>query len=165
MAKNGRKQKSAPKPVPRAAAWPDMLRQLYEANTPRGHAFRYALLIFDLGTVLFIVGTSFLPRIPLEGGSMSSSASSSSPISPPACPSRKPLRDLMHPATWADVVAIASFLVPLVGEGAGFLRILRTLRLLHTYQLSCACARILLLPPQPGRHHRRRPLCPSSSSS
>jgi len=30
-------------------------------------------------------------------------------------------------------VAIISFLAPLVGEGAGFLRILRTLRLLRTY--------------------------------
>jgi voltage-gated potassium channel len=45
------------------------------------------------------------------------------------------LRDLLHPATWADVVAIVSFLAPVVGEGAGFLRILRTLRLLHTYHV------------------------------
>jgi voltage-gated potassium channel len=33
------------------------------------------------------------------------------------------------------MVAIFSFLAPIVGEGLGFLRILRTLRLLHTYQL------------------------------
>jgi voltage-gated potassium channel len=33
------------------------------------------------------------------------------------------------------MVAIVSFLAPLAGEGAGFLRVLRTLRLLHTYQL------------------------------
>jgi voltage-gated potassium channel len=35
----------------------------------------------------------------------------------------------------ADIAAIVSFLAPLVGEGAGFLRILRTLRLLRSYQL------------------------------
>jgi voltage-gated potassium channel len=35
----------------------------------------------------------------------------------------------------ADVAAIVSFLAPVVGEGIGFLRILRTLRLLRTYQL------------------------------
>jgi voltage-gated potassium channel len=35
----------------------------------------------------------------------------------------------------ADVAAIVSFLAPIVGEGIGFLRILRTVRLLHTYQL------------------------------
>ena len=34
------------------------------------------------------------------------------------------------------MVAIVSFLAPLVGEGLGFLRILRTLRLLHTYELT-----------------------------
>jgi voltage-gated potassium channel len=33
------------------------------------------------------------------------------------------------------MVAIFSFLAPVAGEGLGFLRILRTLRLLHTYQL------------------------------
>jgi hypothetical protein len=33
------------------------------------------------------------------------------------------------------MVAIVSFPAPLAGEGAGFLRVLRTLRLLHTYQL------------------------------
>jgi voltage-gated potassium channel len=49
--------------------------------------------------------------------------------------SRTRLRDLLQPATWADTVAIVSFLAPLAGEGAGFLRVLRTLRLLHTYQL------------------------------
>ena len=38
------------------------LRGLYEADTRRGHRFRYGLLIFDLTTVLFIVTTSFLPR-------------------------------------------------------------------------------------------------------
>jgi voltage-gated potassium channel len=49
--------------------------------------------------------------------------------------SRTRIRDLLQPATWADMVAIVSFLAPLAGEGAGFLRVLRTLRLLHTYQL------------------------------
>ena len=33
------------------------------------------------------------------------------------------------------MAAIVSFLAPIVGEGFGFLRILRTLRVLHTYQV------------------------------
>ncbi len=48
---------------------------------------------------------------------------------------RRPWRDLANPLTWADLAAIASFLAPIVGEGGGFLRILRTLRLMRTYQL------------------------------
>ncbi len=49
--------------------------------------------------------------------------------------SPKPLREFLYPATWADIAAIVSFLAPIVGEAAGFLRILRTVRLLHSYQL------------------------------
>jgi voltage-gated potassium channel len=49
--------------------------------------------------------------------------------------SRHRLRDLLNPLTWADAAAIVSFLAPLAGEAAGFLRILRTLRLLRSYQL------------------------------
>lgn len=48
---------------------------------------------------------------------------------------RERVHDLLHPATLADLVAILSFLAPLASEGAGFLRVLRTLRLLHTYHL------------------------------
>ena len=46
----------------RSKAW---LRQLYEGGSPAAHQFRYALLAFDLVTLLFIVVTSFLPRSPL----------------------------------------------------------------------------------------------------
>ena len=46
-----------------------------------------------------------------------------------------PMREFAHPATWADMAAIVSFLAPIVGEGLGFLRILRTLRLLYAYQV------------------------------
>lgn len=44
-------------------------------------------------------------------------------------------RFLLRPATWADIVAVFSFLAPIAGEGMGFLRVLRTLRLLRTYPL------------------------------
>jgi voltage-gated potassium channel len=40
----------------RSKAW---LRQLYEGGSPAAHRFRYALLAFDLVTLLFIVATSF----------------------------------------------------------------------------------------------------------
>ena len=40
------------------------LRYLYEADRPTAHRFRYALLVFDLATILFIVASSFLERSP-----------------------------------------------------------------------------------------------------
>lgn len=41
------------------------LRFLYEAEHPTAHRFRYALLMFDIATILFIVATSFAERTPL----------------------------------------------------------------------------------------------------
>ncbi|WP_420853203.1 potassium channel family protein [Rhodoplanes elegans] len=114
-------------------AW---LRDLYEADTPEAHRFRYVLLGFDLLTVLFIVVTSFLPRTDLvEWLDVLFGLVILTDFLVRLAISRRPLRDLLHPATWADIAAIVSFLAPLVGEGAGFLRVLRTVRLLHTYQL------------------------------
>jgi hypothetical protein len=45
-------------------SWRQCLRGLYEADTTRGHRFRYGLLVFDLITIAFIIVTSFLPYLP-----------------------------------------------------------------------------------------------------
>lgn len=112
------------------------VRDYYEADTPEAHRFRYALLAFDLATVLFIVVTSFLPRGDIvESLDVLFGLVILVDFLVRLAIARRPLRDLLHPATWADIAAIVSFLAPLVGEGAGFLRVLRTVRLLHTYQL------------------------------
>ena len=112
------------------------LRHLYEGQTADASRFRYGLLAFDLVTILFIVGTSFLPRNELlEWLDAIFGIVILADFCARMAISRKPLREWLHPATWADVAAIVSFLAPLIGEGAGFLRILRTLRLLHSYRL------------------------------
>ena len=114
----------------------DKLRFLYEGDTLEAHRFRYGLLVFDIATTVFIVASSFLPHSPLVQGIdivlgliVLADFSARLAISP------TPWTDLVHPTTLADVAAIVSFLAPIVGEGIGFLRILRTVRLLHTYQL------------------------------
>jgi voltage-gated potassium channel len=114
----------------------DKLRFLYEGDTLEAHRFRYGLLVFDIATTVFIVASSFLPHSPLVQGIdivlgliVLADFSARLAISP------TPWKDLVHPTTLADVAAIVSFLAPIVGEGIGFLRILRTVRLLHTYQL------------------------------
>ena len=111
-------------------------RDLYEGQSVRAHRFRYGLLAFDLVTVAFIVVTSFLPRGPVVetldvGFGLVILADFVARLT--LC--RHRMREFLHPTTWADMAALVSFLAPLVGEGAGFLRILRTLRLLHTYEL------------------------------
>lgn len=112
------------------------LRQLYEGDTPGAHRFRYALLAFDVVTILFVVVSSFFPRTRMIetadivfGVLILADFLIRMTLAPT-------LRMLLRPATWADIVAIASFLAPIASEGFAFLRVLRTLRLLHTYELS-----------------------------
>jgi len=112
------------------------LERLYNGRSVAAHRFRYSLLAFDILTILFIVGTSFIPREPwiewldlIFGIVILAEFCTRIYVSP------HPAREFAHPATWADMVAIVSFLAPVAGEGLGFLRILRTLRLLHTYQV------------------------------
>jgi len=112
------------------------LRQLYEGSTPQGVCFRYALLVFDVVTILFIIATSFLPSTEVTdvidivfGVLILADFAARLFIS------KRRMRYLMRLSTWTDIVAIVSFLVPLAGEGGAFLRILRTLRLLRDYQV------------------------------
>lgn len=114
----------------------EQLRRLYHGSSVRAHRFRFTLLAFDILTILFIVGTSFTPREPwIEWLDMIFGIVILADFCARIWVSPHPVREFAHPATWADMVAIFSFLAPIVGEGLGFLRILRTLRLLHTYQL------------------------------
>ena len=113
------------------------LRMLYTADTPAAHRFRYGLLIFDLATILFVVVTSFFPHTPtvevidfLLGALILGDFLIRLAIDP----QKKSF--FLRPASWADMVAVASFLAPIAGEGFGFIRVLRTLRLLHTYELT-----------------------------
>lgn len=116
--------------------WLRTLRELYEGESVRAYRFRYGLLYFDLATILYVVGTSFaahggfVPVIDVAVGAV---------LLADFCArfaiSRQKLRYLANPITVADLVATVSFLLAIFGGSAGFLRVLRTLRLLHTYQL------------------------------
>jgi voltage-gated potassium channel len=130
------KADKAPARAEPASGYPAHLTELYEANTVRAVRFRYWLLAFDVVTVLFIFGSSFVPRtLVLEFLDVLFGLAILADFSARLFISRNRLRDLLNPVTWADLIAIVSFLAPLTGEAAAFLRILRTLRLLHTYQL------------------------------
>lgn len=114
----------------------DRLRALYEGRSRRAHAFRYALLIFDLVTIVFVIVTSFLPHgIATTLGDALFGAVILADFGARLAISGSRLRFFARPAAWADLAAVLSFLLPLAEEGLGFLRILRTLRLLRTYQL------------------------------
>jgi len=114
----------------------DRLRLLYEGDSRRAHRFRYALLGFDVVTVLFVIATSFSHHGPLvETVDALFGVLILADFIARVTISGQRLRFLIHPVTLADVASIVSFLAPLAGEGLGFLRVVRTLRLLHTYQM------------------------------
>lgn len=114
-------------------AW---LRDLYEGRTEDAIRFRYGLLAFDVVTIAFVVATSFLSRYEVvEWLDVVFGLLILADLIARMAISRSRLGDLVHPVTWIDFATIVSFLAPLVGEGVGFLRILRTLRLLRSYQL------------------------------
>ena len=109
------------------------LRELYGGRSDRARLFQAALFAFDLATIAFIVSTSFLPpgsRVvetldPLFGVAIAAD------LAARIAASRRRGRELLRLTTWTDIVALVSFLAPIVGEGGGFLRVLRTLRLLR----------------------------------
>ncbi|MFT8244019.1 ion transporter [Roseomonas sp. BN140053] len=113
-----------------------LLRELYEGDTARAHRYRYGLLVLDLATLVFVVTTSFATRGPwvevldtLFGVVLLAEFVARLRAGP------RPWRELRHPATIADGIAVLCFLIPLIGEGAGFLRALRMVRLLRSYRL------------------------------
>ena len=121
---------------PKPSGIVETLRYLYESDARPAQRFRYALLAFDIVTLLFIVATSFMPNNPvLERLDVAFGIAILLDFVARLAISRSRLRELLHPASLADMAAIVSFLAPVAGEAAGFLRILRTVRLLHTYQL------------------------------
>jgi voltage-gated potassium channel len=136
------KKRAAPEPGNASGSaepshpWIQYLRGLYEGRSQEAIRFRYGLLTFDIVTVTFIVLSSFAPRtLVTEVLDVVFGVLILADFSSRLALSRNRLRDFANPITWADIIAIISFLAPLTGEAAAFLRVLRTLRLLHTHQL------------------------------
>jgi voltage-gated potassium channel len=124
--------KQNPKPTGIVAT----LRYFYVSDARAAQRFRYALVAFDIVTILFIVATSFMPNNPvLERLDIAFGLVILVDFLARLAISRNRVREFLHPASLADMAAIVSFLAPIAGEAAGFLRILRTVRLLHTYEL------------------------------
>ena len=114
----------------------EKIRSLYEDDTVAAHRFRYSVLVFDIVTILFVIGTSFYDHtVTIEIIDAVFGVLILTDFFIRFWIEKEKRLMAFRLATWADVAAVLSFLAPIRGEGVGFLRILRTLRLLHTYQL------------------------------
>jgi voltage-gated potassium channel len=116
------------------AAVIETLRELYEGRSRAAQRFRRGLLAFDLATLVFIVATSFAPRgQAIEAVDAVLGVVISLELVARLLASRHRGRELLRFHTLVDLVVIASFLLPVAGEAGGFLRVLRTLRILRAY--------------------------------
>jgi voltage-gated potassium channel len=114
-----------------------LLRELYEEETRRAVQFRYSLMVFDLATIIFLVVTSFVKENPvLELVDAAIGLVVLAEFIARLSISRHPFRDVLHPLGLADIAVIISFLAPVGGEGLGFLRALRVLRLFRSYRVA-----------------------------
>ena len=109
----------------------------YEGRSRNAARFRYALIAFDLFTIAFFVVTIPMPTTPallaadiVIGLLILTDFAARLWIAP------NRLRTLLKLHSFADLVVIASLLLaPLMAENLAFLRVLRALRLLHSYQV------------------------------
>jgi voltage-gated potassium channel len=122
--------------APQAHGFRRRLRRLYGGRSHQTRRFLYGLLAFDFISLLFIIATSFLPRNELiRVLDLFFGAIFLIEFVLRFLAVRKPARELLRITTWTDVAAIGSLLISATGEAAGFLRVLRTLRLLRTFRV------------------------------
>ena len=112
------------------------LRSFYEDDAPWARRARDVLLAFDVGVLLFVVATSFVPAAAwVEAVDAVLGLLLLAEFAARLFSSRTLRRDLLHPWTWVDAVAIVSFLAPVTGEALGFLRALRLVRVLRLFRV------------------------------
>ena len=128
----------------RATASRSLLEELYEGGSVRAVRFRYALLIFDVATLIFLIATSFVDgSAPLELVDALIGLIILAEFVARLSASRHRLHDLFHPLGLADLAVIVSFLAPITGQELGFLRVLRALRLFRSYRIASRMKRDL----------------------
>jgi voltage-gated potassium channel len=109
---------------------------LYEGNSPAAHRFRYGLLAMDLGTIAFLVASSFFHDQPwLMWVNIALGIYMAADYLARFWIASRKFDFMRRPLNVTDLVATVSFLAPLFGGYLSFLRSLRVLRLLRSYRL------------------------------
>lgn len=112
------------------------ITDLYEGDSPTAHRFRYTLLALDVVTILFLIGsTFFFGHTIVEWVDMLFGLYIALDVLSRLWIANKKTAFFISPLNLADMVAMVSFLAPLLGENFAFLRGLRVLRLLRSYRL------------------------------
>lgn len=113
----------------------EQVAELYLGNSSNAQLFRYGLLIFDITTILFIVTSSFIRTIDTTLIDAAIGLIIIADFILRLWISKRPFRFAFGLYGLIDLIVIFSLLAPIIGEGLTFLRVLRALRLLRSYQL------------------------------
>jgi voltage-gated potassium channel len=113
------------------------IRRLYEGRGTRATRFRYALLIFDALSILFFLATATLSLSPvLIAADVVIAAIILGDFTCRLWIAENRLRHLRQIYVLVDLVVLASLIAaPFLGQGWAALRLLRALRLVHSYHL------------------------------
>lgn len=113
------------------------VKYLYIGHDPISVWFRYALILFDVATIIFFVGTAHIPHGPgLTVASQLVGVLIFLDFSARLWISKDRWRFLRQIYTVADIVVVLSLVLdPFLTGNLAFLRILRALRLIHSYHL------------------------------
>lgn len=132
----GSEQDVEPPDPGRWQRWMGGLRNLYYGPSRTSVRFRYGLLAVDVTMIVFVVISSFFHgHVVVEALDPAFGVLILADFTVRVLISRRRIKDLLHPAGIADLIVIVSLLAPVLGENLAFLRVVRTLRLLRSYQL------------------------------
>ena len=112
------------------------ITDLYEGDSQTAHRFRYTLLVLDVVTILFLIGSTFFyGHTVVEWIDVLFGIYIAIDFFARLWIATKKPAFFLSPLNLADLVAMVSFLAPLLGGNFAFLRSLRVLRLLRSYRL------------------------------
>lgn len=112
------------------------LRQLFYGHRPHAVVFQSALLVIDIAAIGYFIATSFVADASwLREADLLLGTLLALEFLGRMLAHRHPMSYVDNGAALLDLVVIASLFVSALGANLGFLRILRTLRLLRSYNV------------------------------
>lgn len=112
------------------------LEELYHKDTKRAVAFRYGLLLLDIVFMVFIVASSFFyGHGAFEVCDVIFGIIFLLEIAARFYANPHRMAYLVSISGVVDMVVVVSLVMPLLGENFAFLRVIRTIRLLRSYQM------------------------------
>src|SRR5215212_8719283 len=113
------------------------LRRLFYGHRPAAVRFQVGLLALDLAALAYFLATTFVHGAPpwLRAADLLLAVLLACEFLGRMLAHRHPMHHLDNGAALVDLLVIASLLVSALGANLGFLRVLRTARLLRSYNL------------------------------